>query len=97
MRAAKQKEMFEISDLRREILHLSSDPIKYWVRDLWSVCLIFPLGGTFIFSYIRRLGLFFVVQNFEFPYFWVFQKTEYFLGYKDFVAIFLGSSQTGLY
>ena len=32
-------------------------------------------------------------QNFEFQYFWGFQKTEYLLGYKDFVDIFLGSSQ----
>ena len=49
MRGAKQKEMFEISDLRREILHLR------------SVRLFVPQGGgvTLIFSYIRRLGLFF--------------------------------------
>ena len=29
-------------------------------------------GGTLIFSYIRRLGLFWGVQNFEFRYFWGF-------------------------
>ena len=28
-----------------------------------------PMGGTLIFSYIRRLGPFFGVQNFEFQYF----------------------------
>ena len=28
-------------------------------------------GGTLIFSYIRRLGPFFGVQNFEFRFFWV--------------------------
>ena len=59
MRGAKQKEMFEISDLRREILHLR------------SVRLFVPQGGgvTLIFSYIRRLGLFFLVQSREFQYF----------------------------
>ena len=44
MRGAKQKETFEISDLRRDILHFR------------SVC---PLGGggggSLIFSYIGRL------------------------------------------
>ena len=29
-------------------------------------------GGTLIFSHIRRPGLFFGVQNFEFQYFWGF-------------------------
>ena len=68
MRGAKQKEMFEISDLRREILHLR------------SVCLFFPGGGwgggvgTLIFSCIRRLGLLLGVQNFEFQYFWGFSE-----------------------
>ena len=50
-------------------------------------------GGTLIFSYIHRLGPFFWVQNFEFRYFWGFQKNKYFLGYENFVDIFLGSSQ----
>ena len=49
-------------------------------------------GGTLIFSYIRRLRSFFGVQNFEFQYFWGFQKNKYFLGYEDFVDIFWGSS-----
>ena len=61
MRGAKQKEMFVISDLGREILHLR------------SVCLFFPWGRgggvTLIFSCIRRLGLFLGVQNFEFHFF----------------------------
>ena len=52
---------------------------------------------------MRRLGLFFGFQNFEFQYFFIFfflgggggggggvgvQKTEYFWGYEDFVDIF---------
>ena len=40
-------------------------------------------GGTLIFSYI--------ILNFNI--FGGFQKNEYFLGYEDFVIIFLGSSQ----
>ena len=31
-------------------------------------------GGTLIFSYIRRLGPFFGVQNFEFRYFFGFSE-----------------------
>ena len=50
--------------------------------------------GTLIFSYMRRVGLFFRIQNFEFQYFWGFQKTEYFIGYED---IFWGSSQNWIY
>ena len=42
-------------------------------------------GGTLIFSHIRRLWLFFGVQNFEFQYFGAFSE--------DFVDIFRGSSQ----
>ena len=49
-------------------------------------------GGTLIFSYIRRLGSFFWVQNFEFHYFFVFQKNEYFLG-MNILWIFLGGVQ----
>ena len=71
MRGAKQKEMFEILDLRSEILNLR------------SVCLSFPRGGgggggggggTLIFSCTCRLGLFLGVQNFEFQYFWGFSE-----------------------
>ena len=32
-------------------------------------------------------------QNFEYQYFGGFQKTEYFLGYEDFMDILGGSSQ----
>ena len=39
-------------------------------------------GGTLMFSYIRRLGPFLEVQNFEFQYFLGFQKNEYFSGMK---------------
>ena len=47
------------------------------------------MGGTLIFSYIRRLGPFFWVQNFEFQYFLgVFKKINIFWGYEDFVDIF---------
>ena len=46
-----------------------------------------------IFSCIRRLGSFFGVQNFEFQYFWGFQKNKIFLGHEDFLDIFGGSSQ----
>ena len=31
-------------------------------------------GGTLIFSYIRRLGNFFLVQYCEFQYFWGFSE-----------------------
>ena len=47
-------------------------------------------GGTLIFSHIRKLRSFFGIQNFEFQYFLVFQKNEYFLGYEDYVDIFGG-------
>ena len=82
MRGAKQKEMFEISDLRRrEILFLR------------SVCPFVPKGGggdTLIFSYIRRPGLFIGVQNFEFQYFGgVFRKQNIFGGMK-ILWIFFG-------
>ena len=45
--------------------------------------------GTLIFSYIRRLGQFLGVQNFEFQYFWGFQKKEHFLVYEDCVDFFI--------
>ena len=48
-------------------------------------------GCTLIFSHIRRLGLFFWVQNSEFQYFWGFsEKIIFFGGYEDFVDIFWG-------
>ena len=51
-------------------------------------------GGTLIFSYIHRPGLFlggFKILNFDI--FGGFQKNECSFGYEDFVDIFLGSSQ----
>ena len=45
-------------------------------------------GGTLILSHIRRLGLFFGVQNSEFQYFWGFQKNEYFLDIMKILWIF---------
>ena len=50
-------------------------------------------GGSLIFSYIRRLGLFLGFKILNFNIFGGFQQNEYFLGYEDFVDIFLGSSQ----
>ena len=47
-------------------------------------------GGILIFSHIRRLWLFFWVQNSEFQYFLGFSENEYFLGYEDFMDIFFG-------
>ena len=49
-----------------------------------------PGGGgvTLILSHIRRLGLFFGVQNSEFQYFWGFQKNEYFLDIMKILWIF---------
>ena len=49
-----------------------------------------PQGGTLIFSYNRRLGSFFWVQNFEFQYFWGFsEKNNIFWGMK-ILWIFFG-------
>ena len=39
-----------------------------------------PGGGTLIFLYIHRLGSFFLVQNFEFQYFWGFSEKKKFFG-----------------
>ena len=50
-------------------------------------------GGTVIFPCIHRLGLFLGVQNFEFQYFWGFQKNKIFLGHEDFLDIYWVSSQ----
>ena len=52
-------------------------------------------GGTLKFLYIRRLGLFFWVQNCEFQYFWGFQKINIFGGMK-ILWIFLGGVTTKL-
>ena len=50
-------------------------------------------GGTRTFSYIRRLGSFLGVQNFEFQYFSGFSEKLIFLGGMKILWIFLGSSQ----
>ena len=63
-----------------ELLFLVLDP--YFLKEAIFFCMVEPQGGgTLIFSHIRRLGLFFGVQNSEFQYFWGFQN-EYFLDMK---------------
>ena len=52
-------------------------------------------GDTLILSYIRRLGSFFGVQNFEFHFF--FQKDDIFWGMKILWIFFLGHHKNGLY
>ena len=49
-----------------------------------------------IFSYIRRLGPFFLVQIFELQYFLGVSENEYFFGYLDFLDIFWGHQKIGL-
>ena len=48
------------------------------------------MGGTLIFSYIRRLGSFLGVQNFEFQYFWGFSERFIFWGVLRFCGYFWG-------
>ena len=52
-----------------------------------------PPGGTLLLSYIRRLGCFWGFKILNFNILGFFPKNKYFLGYEDFVDIFLGSSQ----
>ena len=52
-------------------------------------------GGTLIFSYIRRLGSFFGVQNFEFQDFLGFRKINIFLGMKILWIFFWGHHKIG--
>ena len=47
-------------------------------------------GGTLIFSYIRRLGSLFWVQNFEFQYFWGFSEKIIIFGVWSFCGYFWG-------
>ena len=54
--------------------HTHFDTYEIWDPALREV------RSTMIFSYIRRLGLFFGVQNFEIHYFLGLSKNEYFLG-----------------
>ena len=51
-------------------------------------------GGTLIFLYIHRLGSFFLVQNFEFQYFWGFSERKKKIGGGIF---FWGHYKIGLY
>ena len=62
------------------------------VAFLW-ITLVQGEGGTLIFSHIRRLGLFFGVQNSEFQYFLGVSEKLKKMGYEEFVDIFRGSSQ----
>ena len=65
-------------------------PFPFDISDLHT-----PGGYSDIFIICMR-GSFFGVQNFEFQNFrGVFRKKK--LGYEDFVDIFWGSSQIGLY
>ena len=68
--------MFEISDLRREILHRR------------SVCFS-PGPGTLILYFHTYVGsgYIFWLKILNFNIFWVFQKTEYFWGYEDFCGV----------
>ena len=51
-----------------------------------------PGGGTLILSHLRRLGLYFGVQNSEFQYFWGFQKINIFFDIMKILWIFFGGS-----
>ena len=53
-------------------------------------------GGTVIFSYIRRLGPFFLGQIFEFQYFLVFRKMNIFWGMNILWIFFRGHPKIGL-
>ena len=48
------------------------------------------VGGTLIFSHIRRLAPFFGVQNSEFQYFWGFSEKIIFFGGMKILWIFFG-------
>ena len=80
MRGAKQKEMFEISDLRRSLG--------------LSVCFPPRGGGTLIYSYIRRLGLFFWFKILNFNIFGVFIKLNIF---GDMKILWILFRKIGLY
>ena len=53
-------------------------------------------GGTLIFSYIRRPGLYLGFKILNFNIFGGFEKSVYFWGYEDFVDIFGGHHKIGL-
>ena len=45
-------------------------------NNLLGLCAVPPMGrGTLLFSYIRRLGPFLGVRNFEFQYLFRFSET----------------------
>ena len=75
MRGAKQKKMFEISDLRRKILNLR------------SVCLSPPGVLLYFHAYVGS-SYFWGFKILSFNIFGGFQKTECFWKYEDFVDIF---------
>ena len=54
-------------------------------------------GGYSDFFYMRKLGLLFWVQNFEFQYFLGFSKKKDIFGYEDLEDIFWGHHKIGLY
>ena len=55
-------------------------------------------GGTLHFCTYVGSGYFFGFKILNFNIFWGFQKNKYFLGYEDFVDIFLGyHHKIGLY
>ena len=54
-------------------------------------------GEALISSYIRRLGTFFWVQNFDFQYFWGVSEKKYFLGMKILWIFLGGNHKIGLY
>ena len=91
MRGAKQKEMFEILDLRSEILNLR------------SVCLSFPRGGggggggvlLYFHAHVDS-GYFWGFKILNFNIFGGFQKTEYFWDMK-ILWILWGHHKIGLY
>ena len=56
-----------------------------------------PRGYSLIFPYIRRLGSFFWVQNFEFQYFGGFSEKKIFWGMKILWIFFWGHHKIGLY
>ena len=81
--------MFEISDLRREILHLR------------PVCLFPPSWGgggrgNYFHAYVGS-GFFGGFKILNFNIFGGFQKTEYFWGYQHFVDNFWDHHKIGLY
>ena len=84
MRVAKQKEMFEILDLRRSILHLRSVCLSPGVGG-W----VWGGGGVLLYFHAHvGWGYFWGFKILNFNFLGGFQKTEYFWGYEDFVDTF---------